>query len=145
MMLFAWIVRALLLVIVLAVLWHSRKTAWKIVCAVTLLVYLAGSIVRVGRLERVWTDFTGMYRESVEFIVSSAGNYPGITTVALENPPLAFPYAADAVSLLRPEWRTVKIEGGPGEAARYAPCVYMNFNYDGDRVESVDVRALGRK
>lgn len=132
----------LLIVLVLALLWNSRKTALRIVCIAVLCVFVAGSIVRVDRLEKVWSDFTGMYEESVGFIITTVEENPGYTTVALEKPPLAFPYVADAISLYKPGFQANKVEGGLQQARSFAPCVYIMFKYDGDRVESIDVHTL---
>ena len=133
---------SLLFVLVLALLWNSRKTILRTLSIAVLCVFIAGSIVRVDRLEKVWSDFTGMYRESVSFMVTTIEENPGYTTAALENPPLAFPYVADAVSLYKSDWKIKKVEGGVQQARPFAPCVYIMFNYDGDRVESVDVHTL---
>ncbi len=132
----------LLFVLVLALLWNSRKTILRIMCIAVLCVFIAGSIVRVDRLEKVWSGFTGMYRESVSFMVTTIEEKPGYTTAAIENPPLAFPYAADAISLYRSDWKIKEVEGGMQQARPFAPCVYILFKYDGDRVKSVDVHTL---
>jgi len=132
----------LLFALALGLMWDTRKRLLRVLAAVILAVYLAGSMVRVDRLEKVWSGFTGMYRESVDLIVSSVDDHPGYETAALEDPPLAFPYVAEAVSLYRPGWKVFRVEGGAGSAEEYAPCVYIHFSYDGDRVDRVDVRVL---
>jgi hypothetical protein len=132
----------LLFTLALGLLWDSRRRLLRVLAAAILAVYTAGSVVRVDRLEKVWSDFTRMYEESVKVIVSSVEEHPGYKDVALEDPPLAFPYVAEAVSLYRPEWKVYSVEGGAARARSFAPCVYIMFKYDGDRVESVDVRVL---
>jgi hypothetical protein len=132
----------LLFVLVLALLWNSRRTVLRVICAVVLAVFIAGSIVRVDRLEKVWSDFTRMYEESVAFIVTTVEDEQGISAVAIEDPPLAFPYAAEAVSLYHPEWTVREVEGGPERARGLAPCVYIGFKYEGDRVAGVDIQRL---
>jgi hypothetical protein len=134
----------LLFALVLGLLWSSRKKLLRIVCVVMVCVFVAGSIVRVDRLERVWSDFTTMYRESVSFMVTTIEDNPGYSTAVIENPPLAFPYAAEAVSLYKPDIQVHESEGGMEQALPYAPCIYILFKYDGDRVESIDVQALDR-
>lgn len=132
----------LIFALVFTLLWDSRKTAARIACAAAICIFITGSIVRVDRLEKIWSDFTRMYEESVGFIITTVEEKPVYTAAAIENPPLAFPYAADAVSLYKPDWKVSEVEGGLQQARRFAPCVYILFKYDGDRVESVDVHAL---
>lgn len=132
----------LIFVLVLALLWNSRKTAARFASAAAIYIFISGSIVRVDRLEKVWSDYTKMYEESVGFIIANVEERPKYTVAALEEPPLAFPYVADAVSLYKPDWKVNEVEGGLQQAQHFAPCVYMLFNYDGGRVESVNVYAL---
>ena len=132
----------LILVLVLALLWNSRKTVARFAGAAVICIFIAGSIIRVGLLEKIWSDYTKMYKESIEFIITNVEKKPGYTAAALENPPLAFPYAADAISLYKPGWNVSEVEGGLQKAQRFAPCVYMLFNYDGSRVESIEIQAL---
>ena len=132
----------LILVLVLALLWNSRKTVARFAGAAVICIFIAGSIIRVGLLEKIWSDYTKMYKESIEFIITNVEKKPGYTAAALENPPLAFPYAADAISLYKPGWNVSEVEGGLQKAQRFAPCVYMLFNDDGGRVESVEIHAL---
>lgn len=132
----------LLFALVLGLLWNSRKKLLRIVCVAVLCVFVAGSIVRVDRLERVWSDFTGMYRESVSFIVTTIEENPGYSTAVIEKPPLAFPYVADAVSLYTPDVQVQEALGGIEQSRLLAPCIYILFKYDGDRVESIDVKTL---
>jgi len=132
----------MLFVLVLALLWNSRKKVLRIVCAAVMCIFIAGSIVRVDRLENVWSDFTGMYRESVSFMVSTIEENPGYNAAAIENPSLAFPYAADALSLYKPDFSIYEVEGGLEKARAFSPCIYILFKYDGERVESVDVHTL---
>jgi hypothetical protein len=133
----------LLLVLVLSMLWSSRRIAARIACAAAVSIFIAGSIIRVDRLEKVWSGFTDMYEEAVGFIISTVEEEPGFDRVALEDPPLAFPYAADAISLYRPGWKVFEVEGGAGSAAEHSPCIYMLFRYEGDRVKRVDVSVMG--
>jgi len=132
----------MLFALVLGLMWNSRKRALRALCAVTFCVFIAGSIVRVDRLEKVWSDFTELYRRTVDFVITSVEQEPGLTTAALKDPPLAFPYIADAVSLYRPGWSAVEAQGGPEQARRYAPCVYIPFVSGDDLVSSGEVRVI---
>jgi hypothetical protein len=133
----------MLFVLVLAPLWDSRKKALRIICTALICIFIAGSIVRVHRLERVWSDFTELYRRTVMFTVSFVDEDPEITTAAVKDSPLAFPYLADAVSLYRPAWEVYEV-GDIEESRQYAPCIYIPFVTRGDVVESSEVRVIVR-
>jgi hypothetical protein len=135
----------LIFALVLSLLWGTRRRSVRALCAAAVLIFIAGSYVRIDRLEKIWSDFTRMYEESTTFIISTVEERTGFTAAALEDPPLAFPYAGDAISLYKPEWMVSEVEGGPDNAMRFAPCIYMKFEYEGDRVKSVDVRELERE
>jgi hypothetical protein len=132
----------MLFVLVLGLIWNSRKKALRALCVAAVCIFIAGSIVRVYRIEKVWSDFTELYRKTVDFVITTAEQEPGLTTAALKDPPLAFPYIADAVSLYRPGWKTVEAEGGIEEARPYAPCVYIPFVSEGDLVASGEIRVI---
>jgi hypothetical protein len=132
----------LLFVLVLGLLWNSRKKVLKVLCIAVLCVFIAGSIVRVNRLERVWNDFSGLYKRTVDFVIAAVEDKPGFTAAAIENPPLAFPYIADAVSLYRPGWKINEVEGGYEQARSFAPCIYIPFVTRGGKVESGEMRVL---
>jgi hypothetical protein len=132
----------MLFVLVLGILWNTRRRILRALTVIVVAIFIAGSIVRVDRLEKVWSDFTRMYKESVEMILSTVEKHPDKKVVALEGPPLAFPYSGEAVSLYRPDLKVIEVEGGIEQARSHAPCVYILFNYEGERVESVDIHAL---
>ncbi len=132
----------LIFVLVLALLWDSRKPVLKIACITVICIFVAGSIVRVDKIEKIWSDFTELYKRTIDFVIAAVEEKPGFTAAALENPPLAFPYAADAISLYRPDWKISEVEGGLEQAQPFAPCIYIPFDYDGDKVESGKMHVL---
>ena len=103
-------------------------------CRWFVVVFALWSAFRVSGLERIWSDHTRMYDESVQVILEVAGEGLGPVTLVLEDPPLAFPYVSDAVSLHRPGWTTIETDGGRKAAEAFKPCVYIKFEYEGDRV-----------
>jgi hypothetical protein len=75
-------------------------------------------------------------------VIAAVEDKPGFTAAAIENPPLAFPYIADAVSLYRPGWKINEVEGGYEQARSFAPCIYIPFVTGGGKVESGEMRVL---
>jgi hypothetical protein len=69
----------------------------------------------------------------VTTIIAGVEQGPGFTSVALDDPPLAFPYAADALSLYHPDWEVSEVSGGKEAAMHLAPCIYMGFEYEKGR------------
>lgn len=117
----------LTIAILLGALWNSRSRFGRTATVALFILLGAGSLVRVDRLERRWDDFTRMYREVVQAIVEESDRFPGVTTIAVEGSPLAFPYLENAVDLERPAWKVVEVKGGKAAAARYAPCLYVSY------------------
>jgi hypothetical protein len=117
----------LAIAILLGALWNSRARFGRSAAVALFILLAAGSVLRIGRLERRWDDFTKMYREVVETIVEESDRFPGVTTIAVEGSPLAFPYLEDALGLERPAWKVVEANGGRAAAAQYAPCLYISY------------------
>jgi hypothetical protein len=137
----------LVVILLLAALWSERSRIRRVLCVVLFLLLIAGSMLRVHRLEKKWDHFTGMYRAVVSSLVDEIEKQGGFTTIAIEDPPLAFPYIADAVLLEtenrkrahrsagapggpfeRPPYEIVEIEGGPEAADPYRPCLYVSYS-----------------
>ena len=131
----------LLFAMVLGLMWDSGRKALRILCAAVVVVFIAGSIVRVHRIEKIWSDQTEMYRQTVSFTVAAVDDSGGITTAAISDPPLAFPYISDAVSLYRPDWNILEVND-VDEARPHAPCVYIPFLSRDGRLESGEVQVL---
>ncbi len=130
----------LILAMIAGAVWkRGRFAEWAV--AAVVLVSAAGYMVRTGRLEKVWDSFTRMYTESVSVIISTVEQEDGFDTVVLKEPPLAFPYVAQAIELRRPSWSTFEADGYEA-AASYRPCVYILFEYDGDRVERMITKTI---
>lgn len=136
----------LIVILLLAALWSERSRVRRLLCIVIFLLLCAGSMLRVHRLEKKWDDFTGMYREAVTSLVDEIEKESDITTIAIEDPPLAFPYIADAVLLetgnrnhrrapggaasrpfVRPRFDIIEIRGGKNAAAPFKPCLYVSY------------------
>jgi len=130
----------LLIVLFLSILWSERSRLRQAVAILVFVILCGGSLVRDVRLERKWDDFTRMYRGAVAAIVEECDKFPGITRLAVENPPLAFPYLGDALALERPAWNAIEIKGGRPEAERYAPCIYIS--YTGESVKRMRLEMI---
>jgi hypothetical protein len=117
----------LCIALLLSMLWTRGSRARRAAAIGIFVLLCAGSVLRDGRLERKWGDFTRMYREIVTSIVDESAAFSGTKTLAVEGSPLAFPYLADAIALEMPGWRAVELTGGRTEAERYAPCLYVSF------------------
>jgi hypothetical protein len=117
----------LVIALLLSMLWKERSRARQGAAAVLFVALCAGYLVRDARLEKKWGDFTRMYREVVETIVEESDTFPGFTRLAVEDPPLAFPYLADAIALERPGLAAFPVTGGKEEARRLAPCLYVSY------------------
>jgi hypothetical protein len=83
-----------------------------------------------------------MYRETVAAIVEESDSFPGYNAIAVEDPPLAFPYLADALALERPGWTAFEVTGGREEALRSAPCLYVS--YSGEQPRIMRMERLGK-
>jgi len=117
----------LIVVVLLSMLWSARSRVRQGVTITIFAVLCAGYMVRDMRLERKWSAFTGMYREVVGAIVEESDRFPGFTTLAIEEPPLAFRYLHDAITLERPSWKAFEVKGGRAEALRHAPCLHISY------------------
>jgi hypothetical protein len=120
----------LCIALLLSMLWKERSRARQGAAIALFAVLCAGYLVRDARLEKKWGDFTRMYREVVETIVEESDTFPGFTKLAVEDPPLAFPYLADAIALERPGLTVFPVTGGKEEARRRAPCLYVSYTGD---------------
>jgi len=132
----------MLFTLVLGLMWGTRKRAIRALCVAVVCIFIAGSILRVSRIEDVWSDYTELYRRTVDFVITTVDQEPGLTAAAIENPPLAFPYIADGVSLYRPGWKISEVKGGLENARPFAPCVYIPFITESNVAASGEIRAL---
>lgn len=112
----------------------------RIAGGILVLLVVAGALVRLDRLEKKWDEFTGMYRNTVAGIVAATDERPGARLVCVEDPPMAFPYLADALALERPGLEAVAVDGVAAARAR-RPCLYIR--YEGDyprrmRIEMIE-------
>lgn len=102
--------------------------------AVALFAFLAcGYFVRIQRLERKWEDYTRYNARIVEAIVEESDSRSHLASVAVESPPIAPKYLADAFALARPE-RTLFAVSDSLEAANRAPCLYISFSGEAPKV-----------
>jgi hypothetical protein len=118
---------ALIIALLLSLVWKRRSRVRQGAAIAIFAVLCTGYTVRDIRLERKWDDFTRMYREVVTAIVEESGAFPDVTALAVEDPPLAFPYLADAVALERPGFTAFEVTGGRDEARLHAPCLYVSY------------------
>ena len=132
----------LVMTLLLAALWNGRSRIKRVLCVAIFVMLAAGWVLRVHRLEKKWDLYTLMYREVVFSLVEEIEKRSGFTTIAIEDPPLAFPYVADAILLEmgnrnrgggqagpfdRPPYEIVEIEGGAAAADAYRPCLYIYY------------------
>lgn len=117
----------ILIALLIGILWESRGRLRRAGAVAICLLLAAGYMARVHRLERKMDEFTRMYREIIETIVDSADGFPAFSTLAVEDPPMAFHYLADAVSLERPHLRLLEVDGGREAAAAHSPCLYVTY------------------
>lgn len=132
----------IIIVILMSALYNQRRRVWKYAASFLFILICAGYMVRVDGLEKRWDGFTWGYREIVRNIVESAAYYPDVMTLAIEDPPLAFPYIAQALSLTRREWKVVRVKGGREEASRHQPCLYIS--YSGEQPKKMSLELMDR-
>jgi hypothetical protein len=124
---------SLIAALLLSMLWKERARARQGAAIAIFVVMCAGSLVRDARLERKWDEFTMMYREVVQTIVEESDGFPGFARLAVDEPPLAFPYLADAIALERPGRAAFEVAGRE-EALRAAPCLYVSYSGEMPRI-----------
>lgn len=143
----------LLITLLLALLWSERSRIRRVACTALFVLLIAGWMLRVHRLEKKWDLYTMMYRDVVTSLVEEIEKRSGFTTIAIEDPPLAFPYIAEAIMLEtgnvgrargpegtvddpaatpagpleRPPYEIVEVRGQTEAAARYKPCLYVYY------------------
>jgi hypothetical protein len=135
----------LVIVLLLSMLWRGRSRARRVLAAILFLLISAGYVERAHRIERKWDEFTAHYRGIVAAIVEESDARAETSRLAIENPPMAFDYLADAIVLERPD-RTVVAVGTREEAERQAPCLYVSYSGEAPkimRVERIDRPAGG--
>ncbi len=132
----------LIIALLLSMLWKERSRARQGAAIALFVVLFAGSLVMNARIEKKWSNFERMYREAVTAIVEGSDNYAGFTTIAVESPPLAFPYLADAIALERPGLTAFEATGGREGARRNAPCLYVS--YTGEKPKVMRMERLER-
>jgi hypothetical protein len=115
--------------VLLSILWSGRSRIRAVACAALFILLCTGYVNRVDHIEKKWDEFTGMYREVVT-VVSRETRRHGASTIALENPLLAFPYMREALSLVQPAWEVVEITGGRNEAMQWRPCLYVSYAHN---------------
>jgi hypothetical protein len=125
---------ALIIALLLSMIWKERSRARQGAAIALFAVLCAGYLVRDARLEKKWDDFTRMYREAVTAIVEESDAFPGFTKLAVEAPPLAFPYLADAIALERPALAAFEATDGRDGALRRAPCLYVSYTGEKPKV-----------
>ncbi len=118
----------LIIAILLSMLYRSGSRLLKTVSILVFILSCVGYIVRIDRLEKKWEHFTGMYEYNIDMILEEVGSPGPTSTLAIENPPLAFPYIEDALVLEHPGWRIVEITGGREEALGFRPCFYITYS-----------------
>ncbi len=128
----------LLIALLLSILWSSKSRIKRYSCLLLFLVLCAGYMVRVDRLEKKWDKFTGMYREVITVIEEETAKHPGIATLAIEDPPLAFPYIADALVMNGPGHRVIEVTGGRESAMVFRPCLYISYRGDVPRIMRIE-------
>lgn len=121
----------LLITLLLSALWNRRSRVRQIAAAALFVVICAGYMVKTHRIEKRWDLFTKQNGKVIEILIEETDEHPAITTVAIENTPLAFRYLSNGVKLKRPQLKLVEIDGGRETAALYKPCLYVL--YSGDR------------
>ncbi|UCF06495.1 MAG: hypothetical protein JSV33_05565 [bacterium] len=126
-----------MIAVLLSVLWSGRSRIRTVTCTVLFLILCIGYIHRVDRLEKKWAEFTGMYREVVTVVTRETRRH-GASTIAMENPLLAFPYMREALSLVQPTWKVVEITGGRDEAMWWRPCLYISYMQNQMRFEMLE-------
>lgn len=117
----------MIIALLIGMLFESKGMLRRAGAIALCLALAAGYMTRVHRLERKMDEFTRMYREITETLVSAADEFPGFSTLAVEDPPMAFDYLAGAVKLERPRLRLLEVAGGREEAAAHAPCLYVTY------------------
>jgi hypothetical protein len=119
---------SMLIALFIGILWESRSVIRRS-AAVTLCLLLAtGYMLRVHRLEIKMDEFTFMYREITVALTEAADEFPRISTLAVEDPPMAFRYLEEAVRLERPRLKLVAVSGGRDEALAHSPCLYVTYS-----------------
>jgi hypothetical protein len=130
----------LLITLLLGMLWRSRSRLRIAACTAVFAILCVGYMVRIHNIEIKWDGFTGMYRDVVGALVEESDRNAGFSTIAVENPPLAFPFIADAIALERPALRVIDLHDGKDEAERYKPCLYVS--YSGDRLRAMRIEKI---
>ena len=128
---------ALAVVILLSMIWRGHSRARQALAGALFLFIAAGYVERTHRLERKWDEFTGYYRTIVAAVIQEIDARPGANLLAIENPPMAFGYLADAIVLERPD-RTVVAAASREEAERHAPCLYISYSGESPKVMRVE-------
>lgn len=132
----------LIVALLLEMLWRGGSRIRRSAAAAVFLILCTGYIARVWYLEIKWSGFTEYYRQTVEVLLEEARGFPGVSTLAVEDPPLAHRYLKDAVAYFDPGWKVVEIRGGAAEAEEWKPCLYVT--YSGEKTKMMRMRKLER-
>ncbi len=127
----------LVVVLLLSMLWESRRTRWaaRAAAVVVGLTLAAGDSLRVKLLEIKWDLLSGDFKDTVTAVERNLDRVDDLNTCAIEGPPVPFRYLKYALLLERPRWTLVQVDGGPDAAKAYEPCIYICFTRDGTTYE----------
>ena len=111
-------------------IWERRGRAVKALAVALCALLAAGYMVRVHKLEEKMGEFTEMYREIITQLAEASDQFPGVTRVVVEEPPMAFRYLEAGLSLERPRLELAEGRGDPKDAGMERP--YLLVTYSGD-------------
>jgi hypothetical protein len=88
---------------------------------------------RVKSMEVKWHNATHVFKNvtvSVVDLLKQVESY-NYNKCVVEWVPMRYPYFRRGIQLLDPKWEMVRITGGKEEAAKHAPCIFMEFLEEG--------------
>lgn len=123
-------------VLVLAALWEPKRIRryGRVAAALILAVVLVSEGHRVKIMEVKWHNATHVFKNvlnSVTGLLTQVESYDYDRCV-VEWTPMKYPYFRSGIELERPRWEMVQISGGKEEAEKYAPCIFMDFQPEGN-------------
>lgn len=126
----------LAIVIMLSPLWDSRriKKYGTVLAALILFVVFSSEMLRVRLMEDMWHVTTEINRQTVMEAIRRLDSFENVATFAVQDSSVSYRYLSNAVRLERPAWNLVRVTRGRTEAMKYRPCVYLEFEQQGDRV-----------
>jgi len=125
----------LAMVVALAVLWEPKRIRkyGRVLAALILAVTFVSEAHRVKSMEVKWHNATHVFKNvtvSVADLLVQVESY-NYDKCVVEWVPMKYPYFRRGIQLLAPRWDMVKITGGKEEAAKHAPCIFMEFIQEG--------------